>query len=88
LRLRGPVNVSALGLSLLEIAFLLQDVHHRHDGGIGDAAAFKESFVNLPDCRRFQLPDDFHDFQFLAGKGRFGGTHTKTLVRFSSQVKA
>ena len=47
LRLAGPVDISPVVLALLQIALLLQDVHHGHDGGVGDAAMLQHRFINL-----------------------------------------
>ena len=45
--LRGPVDVGAVGLVLLEILLLFQDLHHGHDRGVGDLAAFQQRLVDV-----------------------------------------
>ena len=70
LRLRRPVNVGAVGLVLLEVLLLLQDLHHGHDRGVGDLAPLEQRFVDVADRDAVALPDDLHDFQFLLGEGR------------------
>src|SRR5262245_29282147 len=77
LRAGNLVNVGAVSNSLLEIILLLQDVHHRHDGRVGDFASLEERFINVSDGGCLETPDDLHDFQFLFGKSVTFLSHTK-----------
>src|SRR5579883_2312573 len=83
----GPIDVGAVGLLFFKVTLLFQDVHHGHDGGVGDPPALEQRFINLADGRFFELPDDLHDFEFQAVEGRLDRAHTKTLVRVDSEVK-
>src|ERR1017187_2770391 len=61
LRLGRAVDVGALHLLPVEVALLFQDLHHRHDGGVGDPAPLQQGLINVPDRGGVPLPDDFHD---------------------------
>ena len=75
-RLRRPVHVGALGLRLLQVFLLLQDLHHGHHGGVGHLAPFQQRFVDVAHGDVFALPDDLHDLQFLPGQGGAWASHT------------
>ncbi len=74
--LGGAVEVGAVALGLAEVLFALEDVHHGHDCGVGDSAALTEGFIDLADGGEVALPDQLHDFEFLAGEGGAGTAHT------------
>ena len=76
LRLRRAVDVGAVGLRLLEIFLLLQDLHHGHDRGVSHFAPFQQGFVDVANGGGVALPDDLHDFQFLVGEGGASASHT------------
>src|SRR5262249_24763999 len=72
--------VGALVLRLLEIFFLLEDLHHGHDRGVGHFSALEKRFINIANRNRFALPNDFHDFELLRGERCAAFSHTKFLV--------
>ena len=69
-RLRGPVDVGAVGLILLQVFLLFEDLHHGHDRGVGHFAPLQQRFVDVADGDGIVFPDDLHDFQFLLGENR------------------
>ena len=75
--LGGAVDVGAIDLLAIEVAFMFQDLHHGHDGGVGDFAAFEEGLVDVADGSGLAFPDDLHDFEFLIGEGFAWRPHTK-----------
>src|ERR1019366_6446854 len=87
LRLGRAVDVGALHLLPVEVALVFQDLHHRHDGGVGDPAPLQQGLINVPDRGGVPLPDDLHDLQFLVCEGLARGPHTKELVLLNENVK-
>src|SRR5262249_34901198 len=87
LRARRLVEIRAVLGRLLEIPLLLEDVHHGHDGGVGDLAPLEQRLVDVADAGGPAGPDYFHDFQLLRGQDRFSRIHTKTLVLTRSRCQ-
>ena len=71
LGLRGAIDMGALGAGFLEMTLGFEDLHHGHDGGVRDLAAFEHFLVDVAHRRFFEDPDDLHDLQFLFGQGGF-----------------
>ncbi len=64
-RLRRAKDMRAVLGGLGQISLLLQDAHHRHDGGVGNRPCLAQRFVDVADRRRVARPDDLHDRQLL-----------------------
>jgi hypothetical protein len=56
--------IGAILRVLLEVPFGLQNVHHRHDGGIGHAALGAQRLVDIVHRHRVQSPHNLHDGEF------------------------
>jgi hypothetical protein len=80
---RGLVEIGALLAALFQKALLFQDVHHRHDGGVGDFAAGAQRFVNVAHGRGGTLLDDFHDLEFLRGERGILPSHDNEKISTS-----
>src|SRR5579871_1360927 len=87
LGLRWPVHMRPVLLRLLEKAFLLQDLHHGHHGGVGHLPPLQQRFIHVPHRDAFALPDHLHDFQLLLGERPASSSHTNELVLISLNVK-
>ena len=68
-------SVGAIDPRLLQVALLLQNLHHRHHRRVGDVAVLAQRLVDVADGRLLEPPDDLHDGQFLRGERGMGLPH-------------
>src|SRR5262245_29254208 len=72
---RGLVHIGALDPRLLQVALVLENLHHRHHRGVSDGTLHAQLFVDIADRGLVELPDHLHDGEFLRCEGRVRRSH-------------